>query len=308
MFSKEEHSFECSSFYFAGVGVSLRKPVRGWIVTPFFSIIIVTYNSQKFLGENLYFLEAQKSRNFELIVVDNGSEETDYLTGLEKRCSFPVSTLLSEENLGFAGANNLGIKSVCEKSTHTIFLNPDAFLPENFLSLLEAIATNGDAPEVLTGKLLRYDIGDRKPTTIIDTAGIVRSWYGRWYDRGQGEEDCGQFDALNEVDAICGALLICKTSVVHEVVEKRGRFFDENLFMYKEDIEVSRLLITMGYPQSYIPELVAYHCRGWQSRTMMSRKAKQFSAKNDLTVALRYSWRSLPFAMVKLFYVFLLGR
>ena len=277
-------------------------------MTPFFSLIIATYNSQKFLGENLYFLEAQKSRNFELIIVDNSSEDTDYLIGLNERHSFPISILLSEENLGFAGANNLGIRSICEKSTHTIFLNPDAFLPENFLLRLEAIAIDDNAPAVFTGKLLRYDIEDRKPTTIIDTAGIERSWYGRWHDRGQGEEDCGQFNTLKEVDAICAALLICKTSVVHEVVAKRGRFFDENFFMYKEDIEVSRLLITLGYPQYYVPELVAYHCRGWQHRAMMSWKAKQLSAKNDLTVALRYSWRSLPFAIVKLVYVFLLGR
>jgi N-acetylglucosaminyl-diphospho-decaprenol L-rhamnosyltransferase len=269
----------------------------------FFSIIVVTYNSEKFLATNLQFLKNQDYKKFELIIVDSGSKNKDYLKELTSKSDLDIKLILSDENLGFAKANNLGILNCSEKSDYTVFLNPDAFLPSNFLEDAQVLLHNGVS--VLTGKLLRYDIDEKQATSIIDSAAIFRDLIGRWYDRGQGQKDKLAFNSpnLESVPAICGALLICNNSVIKDVINRREQFFDESFFMYKEDIELSRYLITLGYQLNYSSSLIAFHCRGWQNRKSMSKMAKEFSAKNDLTLASRYSKRSIPFALAKLLYV-----
>ncbi len=277
---------------------------------PLISIIIVSHNSEDFIETNIKFLEEQTYKNFELILVDSGSSNPETVEKVLKKSSILNKLFVKESNLGFAKANNLGLTHISLNSDITIFLNPDAFLPNKFLDDLSIIMNEKSIYEVLTGKLIRYDISSHKSTEIIDSAGIFRTWFGRWYDRGQGEIDQNQYSSniIEQVPAICGALLICNSSVIKRVINNRDLFFDDSFFMYKEDIEVSRYLNRIGFRLGYSDRLTAFHCRGWQNRSEMSLLAKQLSAKNDVTVAIRYSKRSLPFALLKLLIVTLFKR
>jgi GT2 family glycosyltransferase len=270
------------------------------------AIIIVTHNSEKYLSKNLDCLEAQNNKPSEVIIVDSASQDQNYIKQLTSAYNLKIKVILESSNVGFAKANNIGLQHVDSNTNYIIFLNPDAFLTDNFITDAILLFEKNTQLSVLTGKLLRYDLETNKPTRLIDSTGIFRTWYGKWYDRGQGEVDNGQYDKakLEYVPAICGALLLCKYSLVQEIIRKRNCFFDETFFMYKEDIELSLYLNSMGNKLGYSYNLEAFHCRGWnKDRKKMSKKARFLSARNDLTVAFRYSKISIPFAVMKSLYV-----
>lgn len=266
------------------------------------AIVIVSHNSEKYLGNNLSCLEKQHDKPSEIIIVDSASQFPDYLKRLTHHLTIKTKIILSPSNVGFAKGNNIGLENLDKNTDYVIFLNPDAFLPENFIANTIKILEKYSSTNILTGKLLGYDISRECPTGRIDSTGIFKTWYGRWYDRGQGEVDRGQYDSeeLETVPAICGALLICKYSLIKKIMNAKGQFFNESFFMYKEDIEVSLYAKSLGENPKYSAKLKAFHCRGWnKDRKKMSKTARLLSAKNELPIAFRYSKWSIPFAISK---------
>ncbi len=95
--------------------------------------------------------------------------------------------------------------------------------------------------------------------------------------------------------------------VIDRLINSDGFVFDERFFMYKEDVDLCLRIRRLGYRITVHPDLPAYHCRGWKKdRKLMPFLAKKLSAVNDVRVALRHRWRNLPFALLKLGYVFLI--
>jgi GT2 family glycosyltransferase len=118
-----------------------RPPKFGPIVhDPLISVIVVSYNSQDDLPECLRSIARQSYRKFEVIVVENGTSDTEPLV----KSIIPASTYLrAPGNVGFAAGNNVGLAATCGELIALV--NPDARLEEECLfELLQSFRFNGD--------------------------------------------------------------------------------------------------------------------------------------------------------------------
>src|SRR5262249_41711624 len=128
----------------------------------------------------------------------------------------------------------------------------------------------------LTGILLGYDIVQDKLTGKVDSTGIFRRWYGKWYDRGQGQTyDQKQYNQPEPVPAICGALMLCRHKSLKETSLGPNIVLDPNYYMYKEDIDLSLRIRKKGWFLLFHPQFLAYHCRGWKTnRSQVPRQMR----------------------------------
>ena len=266
--------------------------------------IVVTHNSALVLDHCLTALGRQTLPLRQLIVVDSGSADPSYLSLVEK---FSGSSLLLAENIGFSRSNNLGIQEIRDDIDLLLFVNPDAFLEDECLA--RAVAVMEDNPELglLTGRLSGYDIHRDKPTGLLDSTGIFRAWYGRWYDRGQGEVDGDNYDQEEYVPAICGALMFCRRRALETITLPGGGFFDPDFFLYKEDIELSLRMQEAGWRLMYHPRLRAWHCRGWQNRRQMDKKLRLLAAGAELMLYRKHPSPYMGWALFKYLLVRFLG-
>lgn len=274
--------------------------------TPFCSVIIVTHDSELFLPKALKALESQTRPVDEIILVDSGSKDLSYL----QKCKGKI--LLGGKDIGYAAANNKGFNALDSRSNYVFFLNPDAFLTPSFIEKALLYLENPLLSTVgaITGTALGYDIHFDRPRGSYDSTGIFQTWYGRWFDRKQGErvEETPSQRGVEEVPAICGALFFARREAL-ESIQRGSQVFDERYYMYKEDIDLSLRLRALKWKLLYVPELKAYHCRGWEGRKKMGRRWRLLSARNDLRLlrhlfslpALCYA--SLKYLAVKVFNV-----
>lgn len=267
-------------------------------------IIIVTHNSEVVLSSCLSFLEVQKSEIGSCTIVDSGSDDRNYLYSTGSSLDLKI---IECDNVGFSTANNIGYNSlVVAEDDVVLFINPDTFLPENFLKNAKNVILRDDTVGVVSGKLLGYDPVNHVETKLIDSTGIFRKWYGRWFDRGQGEKDNGQYNRSDMVPALCGALLCCRASCLHSLGAK---VFDESFFLYKEDIELSLRIRKQGWKLCYEPSLVAFHCRGWNSRRSdVDYRLRLRSAENEIRLYWRHPsvyivWAAVKYLLVRIFRV-----
>ena len=196
------------------------------------------------------------------------------------------------------------MEHVDPKCDYLFFLNPDAFLEENFTE--NAIGYMESHPKygAITGTTLGYNLDRDKPTGKYDTTGIFRTWYGKWYDRGQGDAvDTTLYQAEEEIPAICGAVFFCRMKALPS-----PEVMDPSFYMYKEDIDLSLKLRKKGWKLGFVPNLICYHCRGWdQDRKKMPRKFRLCSARNELAIQLKSLspipslYSALKYTAVKLF-------
>jgi len=262
-------------------------------------VVIVTYASEKVLSLCVEALAKQTRPADKVVIVDNASPDSRYLDGIDLRSSAIIRRVVND---GFCGGNNVGF-SLTAGFDYVLFLNPDAFLTPRFIEHALAIMEHPDNSSVgaLTGTLLGFDINENRPSGRVDSTGIFRTWYGRWFDRSQGSDvaNLPQIQQqLESLPAICGALMFCRRSALSQT-SLNGAVFEPRFFMYKEDIELSLRLRKAGWRLLYAPRLSGYHCRGWQGRARMSARAKFLSTRNEVRVAWRYERGALLYALAK---------
>ncbi len=250
------------------------------------SIIIVTYNSGKYLDNAIQSINAQKYKNYKVIIIDNNSIEKDYIRKYNDRPQ--IELLFLNDNLGYCGGNNIGIEKSIDESDLLLIMNPDIVLPNTFCSDLISLTKELESQKLEFGiigpKLLKFDSSNEY--SLIDSTGIFQKWYGKWYDRGQMTVDDGRYDVelVEQIPAICGALMILNPRALTRVRLNNDEYFKNSFFMYKEDIELSLRMKSFGYGVFHVSDLVAYHHRGWQNRRTMSKRVKVISARNELDI------------------------
>lgn len=253
------------------------------------TIIIVTFNSQKYLSKAMECIGQQTYPMIKIIIVDTGSDNIDYLLPYKQQSN--VEVIVAEKNSGFCKGNNIAFSKLSDNCDYVFFLNPDAFIAPFFISSAIAFLEHPQNQYygALTGTVLGYNMNTGQPNGAYDTTGIFRKWYGRWYDRGQGQAYHPAFFSLQEnLEAICGAVFFCRKKALDSVMFSNNEIFDNTFYMYKEDIDLSLRLRQKGWKLTFLPQLVAYHCRGWQNdRAKMPRKMRLCSAKNELRLHLQ---------------------
>lgn len=223
------------------------------------SLVIINYNNKAYLKRCIDSILAQSYKNIEIIFIDNQSKDGSYEYMKEEYPALDILLIKNEVNNGYAGAANQGIK--LSKGEFVMILNPDIVMEPDFLDKMLSFIKVDEKIGALSGKLLKYDFINDKKLNYIDSAGIVMFKSSRCIDRGQNEEDLGQYDKIEQVFGVCGAAPLYRRSALEDI-KICDEYFDEDFFAYKEDIDLSWRLNLIGYKNMYYPEAVAYHGRG----------------------------------------------
>lgn len=236
------------------------------------AIIIVTHNSAYELKKNIESIRRCDIKAQQIIIVDSGSLDIDYLREYEGSREIEI---IYEKNIGFCKANNLGYQKVDSDIQYVLFLNPDIIFLKNNVDTLINDLEDDEKIFSISPILYRYyiDNGYVKKTNEIDSCGIARTFYGRYYD-------LHDLNSSIKVFALCGAFLLCKRNVLDEI-KNGNEIFNEKLFMYKEDIELCLRARKKGYYCKIKKDELVYHGRGWKKRSQVKKWQKVRSNENE---------------------------
>lgn len=233
-----------------------------------------SYKTSTYLPYFLDSMEKQDYQNVELIFVDNSEEEDNNNARIIRRKLPSAEIIRPGFNTGFARANNLMIRRALEKrADYFIASNIDMIYEPNAVSELVNAVMKTPQIASATCKIKRWDFDMRDSasegkTNFIDTAGISITSEHRFLDRGQGEIDYGQYDEEREIFGASGAAAIYRLSALADVAfiaeDGKKEYFDELMFMYKEDVDLAYRLQWAGYKCLYTPNAVIYHDRSVQ--------------------------------------------
>jgi GT2 family glycosyltransferase len=214
---------------------------------PLVSIITINYNTTSLTVDLLQSIGYLTYPNIEIIVVDNASKENP-VEALQR--AYPdVRIILSKENLGFAGGNNLGIKAAT--GDFLFFVNNDTVLTPTILEgLVEIFDTYPDAGAV-SPKFHYY----QSPGTI-EFAGYeeVNIFSGRNTMVGCKKKDYGQYDKPGVTHYAHGGGMMVPASVIAEVGP-----MPEVYFLYYEEFDWCEQIKRKGYQIYYQPKSLIYH-------------------------------------------------
>lgn len=214
---------------------------------PLVSIITINYNQLKLTCELLDSLRRITYPAVEVIVIDNHSNEDPTPVITER---YPEARLIvSHENLGFAGGNNLGIKA--SKGEYLLFLNNDTEVDEGVLEPLIDLFEAHPEAGAASSKILYFDSGE-----TIQYAGSSRidPFTGRSKRVGYMEKDSGQYNTIRETDLAHGAAMM----VPRRVIDKVG-VMPEFFFLYYEEVDWCESIKRAGYKIFFVPGSRVYH-------------------------------------------------
>lgn len=200
------------------------------------SVIIVNWNTKKLFEDCLSSIyKFTKGVNFEVIVVDNASEDDSVQMVVKK---FPqVKLIKNNQNLGFAKANNQGIKVA--KGDYVALLNSDTYLVENALKKLVEAAEAKNNEAVISPLLLNENRTIQQSVGFFPDLPQVFFWMSFLDDLPFGQllkpyhvDHDSFYQQEQEVDWVTGAAIL----IPREVIKKAGPL-NEKIFMYGEDVE-----------------------------------------------------------------------
>lgn len=238
---------------------------------------VVTWNSARHLPALLTSLKEQKFKEYRLTVIDNAS--TDDSLALVRR-EFPRATILrNSENLGFSAAHNQGIQM--SDSPYIGLINPDIVMTPDALTILMQSLEKQTRIGAIGPKMLRR--GEKYD--IIDSAGIRATRYREFVNRGEGERDQGQYDTPEEVFGLTGAFMILRAAAL-DSIRIGTEYLDEDLFAYKDDIDLCWRLRLAGWGVWYEPRATLYHerhVRHEQELSVPTRRVRKTTTVNRLS-------------------------
>jgi GT2 family glycosyltransferase len=213
------------------------------------SVLIVNWNSREDLLRCLGSLEAQTDREFEVVVVDNGSSDGSVEA---VRASFPSAKLVETgANLGFAEACNRGL-DVCT-GEWIVTLNNDARADPAFIARLREAAAAG-GPRL--GMVQALIVFDREPPRTNST-GVVMRGDGAFVDR-DFDAPPEESSAAGEVFCVSAGAALYRRAMLDEIRLSTG-VFDRTFFMYFEDVDLGWRARLAGWEARYVPEAIVHH-------------------------------------------------
>ncbi len=238
---------------------------------PFFSIIIPSYEGAENLSECLNSIDRQTFRDFEVIVVDNGSRQD--LRAAVLKFSF-ARIIRIEKNNGLPPAFNIGIKNA--RADWIFLLNNDTLLPDDFFAKLAAGMETHHGFDIYVPKTLFSWAKD-----TINTAGTVPRVSGSWDDIGLKKKDSPDFNVPKEVFGGCGVAIAMK----RKMFDQMG-MFDEDYFLYCEDVDIAWRSRAYGYKAFYLPSAFLYH--KWGQSTKGSKMPHYYISRNSVYNIVKY--------------------
>lgn len=201
-------------------------------------------------------VDASKEISSEIIVVDNNSHDAS-CDMISKK--FPqVKLIANKENTGFSKANNQGVATA--KGEFVLILNPDTVVAEDTFSKILSFAKTKQNIGILGVKLVDGHgsfLPESKrgiPTPKVSfnkLTGISSKQTGKYYATHIDPNENGV------VEILVGAFMLIKRSIYNEV-----KGFDEDYFMYGEDIDLSYKVHKSGYQNYYFSNTQVIHYKG----------------------------------------------
>ncbi|HEX6084107.1 MAG TPA: glycosyltransferase [Thermoanaerobaculia bacterium] len=290
-----------------------------------FSIVLVTWNSARYLRRCLEGIAHQTHRAAELIVVDNGSVD-----GSLAMLPADARVIRNQDNRGFSAAVNQALEVV---STELVLVvNPDCHLLPEYGERLAAVFDD-DTIGSATGMLIRAKGYDIEPLDEIDSLGIRMTRTGRHLDIAQGvilsredgegspagthgprtmqgvlrpstraqDDTAGRF----EVFGVSGAAAMFRMSFLRDV-QIDGEALDEDFFAYREDADLAWRGQLYGWRAVCEPAAVAYHVRRVtpEARRELPPDVNMHSVKNRFLLRLKnqgayLALRNFPFELAR---------
>ncbi len=247
------------------------------------SLIIVNYNGLHLLKECLASLRLQTFTDFEIIIVDNASRDG---SGEYIAAEFPEAKLiLLPRNIGFAGANNEGLKQA--DGEFIALLNNDAEADKDWLrNLADAMARN-PAAGICASKMLVHG------TQVIDSAGDGFAANLKGFKRGEGQS-ADQYSREEYVFGACAGAALYRKKMLDEI-----GFFDESFFLLHEDTDLNLRAQLAGWKVRYVPEAAVFH-KVRSSIGPMSDIAVYYSLRNSELTRIK----NIPFGIFLLCFPF----
>lgn len=208
------------------------------------SVIIPNYNGIKFMPALFKSLEAQTFSNFDVIVVDNASNDGSVEWLKSKRCKL----IELDKNYGFSYACNLGAK--ISSGGALFFLNSDTQLDRLCIAMLAKSLIQFPSCGFFAPKMVQLHERD-----LLDGVGDIFPRDGRPAKRGDGMKSAVPFS--EEIFSPCGGAGLWRKNVF----ESLGGF-DEDFFAYLEDVDLGFRARLVGVRGRYVPQAVVYHLGG----------------------------------------------
>ncbi len=240
---------------------------------PLVSVVIVNWNGKHLLVECLDSLFHQTFKNFEVIVVDNGSRDgsAEYV-----RSRYPEVTVVGlSMNKGFAGGSNAGIRVASGK--YIALLNNDTRTDPEWLAQLLETAEASPGAGMWASKILSYDKPD-----LIDNVGLLLYRDGLARGKGRLERDQGQYDQGGEALFPSGCAGLYRRTMLDDI-----GLLDEEFFAYADDVDLGLRGRIAGWGCIYVPTARVYHRYSSSSSTYSPLKAF-LAERNRIWVLLKY--------------------
>jgi GT2 family glycosyltransferase len=225
------------------------EPIQMPLSEPRVSIVILNWNSYQVTMDCLLSLRKMDYRNFEVVLVDNGSVDGSPEKLL---ASAPEIRLIKNaSNLGFAGGCNVGMRDALRRGTdYILLLNNDTIVASDFLSQLVRVAESDEKIGAVNPKILFFD----RPDRLNYAGGEQKGW--RLFPKviGLRHRDDGRYDRMREVSFLTGCAFLVKAAVVRQI-----GVLEEVYFHFYDDIEWSLRLTRAGFKGVYVPQAVIWH-------------------------------------------------
>jgi GT2 family glycosyltransferase len=266
------------------------------------SIVVISFNSANFLKDNIASLLGQTVPFKEIIVVDNNSRDNS----LEILRQYKDIQLIAQDtNTGYAAGANTGIRAAT--ADLVMVANADITLQNDFNRLVIDRFESNREIALLSPLLLRFD------KITIDSAGqrLSSSLYPQEIGYGQPRQSLDLSEG--PVFSVCGAATVFSRRAL-EKLEMNGQYYDEDFFIFWEDLDIGWRANNIGLLNYFYPEAIVYHFRSATlKRSFISRFSlalgrsplvKYHLVKNRyLTLIKNFqwkkNWRAFPFALCK---------
>lgn len=212
---------------------------------PQVSVIVLNYNGKPFLDACVASLEAQTFQDFELILVDNASQDGswDHMVAKWEDRHLLIN---NETNLGYAEGNNVGLRRA--RGRFLVVLNNDTEVAPNWLEELVNAADQYPDYGMFASQIRSYSAPE-----VLDTIGVIL--YRDGMSRGLGRlEPAARYEEPRDVFAPSG----CAGFYRREMLEAVG-FFEKDYFAYCEDTDLGFRGQLAGFRCRYVPTARVYH-------------------------------------------------
>lgn len=219
-------------------------------------ISIVNYNTGEYLLNCLESIgQVNNEANIQVFVIDNASADGSFEKAKEEFPDFKF--IKNKENLGFSKAHNIALEKL--DSEYILILNPDTKLQKGVISkMLDFMDKNIDVGAATCEILLpngKIDLTAHRgfPTPLASFLYFLG-------DASLYHLTNRNLDQSHEVDAISGSFFLTRKSVLDKI-----GLFDEDYFMYAEDIDLCYRIKQAGYKIMYVPTVSIIHYKGVSS-------------------------------------------